>query len=71
MTKNGLSENTAALSNKSCAGYNRLGKTVRIAGAELRRVPAQIFEKTDMLSAFIGNNISVNILCCIMMNLLK
>jgi len=71
MAVNSLSDETTALSTWSCAGYNRFGENVRIAGAGARRVPAQIIEKTDRLRAFIGNNLSLNILCCIIMNLLK
>jgi hypothetical protein len=50
---NGLSDNTAALSTGSCAGYNQFGENVSIASAEARRVPAQIKKETKSLSAFI------------------
>jgi hypothetical protein len=67
----GLSDETVALSMWSFAEYNRFWITVIIAGAGTERVPAMIVEKTDRLSAFIGNNISLPIRCCIILKLLK
>jgi hypothetical protein len=68
---NGVTNESAALSTWSYAGYDRFGANVRRAGAGAMMVTAQIVEKTDRLSAFIGDKLSLNILYCIIMNLLK
>ena len=71
LAMNGLSDETAAISMWSFAGYDQFGATMRTAGTGVRRVRAQKVERTDRQSTFIGNNLSSNIFCCIIMNLLK
>jgi hypothetical protein len=66
---NDLSNETAALRMWSFAEYDQFGAMVRTAGAG--RGPALIVEKTDRLSTFIRNNVSLTILCCIILKLLK